>query len=346
MNVTLGVPRIQEVMNAVKTIKTPVIDACHENDRDEKAARGLKGMIDRVLLGQVARSIEKIQSAEACYIEIELNEDIIEQAEMGNTITLDSVRRSIAATKKLAVREDHISISNSRLQIMFPGMDPSAQTFVLEELMLKLPHVAVSGIEGVSRVIISPEKSSDGGTYFKLFIEGRGLLNVMTTTGIQWTTTTSNHICDVEKVLGIEAARTTIMREIENVYKSYSLSLDRRHLGLLADIMTLKGSIHGMNRHGLAKTSTSSLKLASFEVTGEHLFNAGFYQVQDAAEGASTSVILGGFTRFGSGMMDILVSRDLIPEPVLTPGPFLTPQNPSVLRDQIQAGTFNPLARK
>jgi DNA-directed RNA polymerase III subunit RPC1 len=64
----------------------------------------------------------------------------------------------------------------------------------------------------------------------------------MTTQGIKWAATTSNHIVDVENVLGIEAARTKIMKEIMNVYVSYSLALDKRHLALLADIMTMKGS--------------------------------------------------------------------------------------------------------
>jgi DNA-directed RNA polymerase III subunit RPC1 len=118
----------------------------------------------------------------------------------------------------------------------------------------------------------------------------------MTTQGIRGITRTSNHIVDVEKVLGIEAALATIIKKISVVYDSYSLALDRRHLGLSADIMMIKGSIHGINRHGLAKTSTSSLKL--------------------------------------------------VREPVLSPGRLLMPQNRSVLRDQIQARTFDPLARR
>jgi hypothetical protein len=56
-------------------------------------------------------------------------------------------------------------------------------------------------------------------------------------------------------------------------------------------------------------------------------------------------VILGSFARFGSGMMDVLIAKDLISEPVLNPGPFLTPQNSSVFRDQIQQGTFNPFMK-
>ena len=153
--------------------------------------------------------------------------------------------------------------------------------------------------------------------------------------------TRSNHVYDVEKVLGIEAARQVIVSEILAVYDNFSLSIDNRHLQLIADTMTMKGKTNGINRHGLAKTCSSSLKLASFEVTMEHLYNAGFHQVQDQANDISSSVILGSFAKIGSGMSDILIAKDLFKEPVLTPPiGFLTPQAPSEIREQINNGTY------
>jgi DNA-directed RNA polymerase III subunit RPC1 len=248
---------------------------------------------------------------------------------------------SIVGERKLHVKTDNIGIQgDDTLQISFRGSDKNVHSFVLQSLLLKLPNLAVSGLEGISRVLISTDSDKNGNKTYKLFVEGNALLNVMTSNGIDWKCTIANDIAEVERVLGIEAARSVLMSEINAVYQSYSLSLDRRHLALLGDVMTLKGRINGMNRHGLAKTSTSSLKLASFEVTMEHLFNAGFYHIEDDASGPSSSVILGSFSKIGSGMVDILVARDLITKPVLTPGPFLTPQNPSPLRALIESGNF------
>lgn len=339
MNVSMGVPRIQEVMNAIKTIKTPVIRAKLINDTEEMAARQVKGLIDRIELGKIAKRIEEIENASVCCIEIELDIKIIEEAGMKNVITCTSVRDAILKEKKIGIKQDNIGIVDSfTLQIGFRGMDPSSISFLVQQLMLRLPHIPVTGIPGVSRVLIPKDDQGK----FQMFVEGNALLDVMTTSGVDYRHTVSNHIMDVEKVLGIEAARSVIISEISEVYKNYSLSIDKRHLMLLADAMTSKGRVFGINRHGLAKTATSSLKLASFEVTMEHLFNAGFYQINDDAVGATESVILGSFAKMGSGMMDILIAEDMIDHPVLGPKKFLTPQAPSKLRDAIESNSFDP----
>jgi DNA-directed RNA polymerase III subunit RPC1 len=45
----------------------------------------------------------------------------------------------------------------------------------------------------------------------------------------------------MEKVLGIEAARATIMKEIHTTMEGHGLTIDPRHVSLLADIMTYRG---------------------------------------------------------------------------------------------------------
>lgn len=59
--------------------------------------------------------------------------------------------------------------------------------------------------------------------------------------------TTSNHVMEVEKVLGIEAARRTIINEIQYTMQSHGMSIDPRHVMLLGDVMTYKVSI--LNRY-------------------------------------------------------------------------------------------------
>ena len=58
--------------------------------------------------------------------------------------------------------------------------------------------------------------------------------------GVKWSHTTSNNTYEVEKTLGIEAARTTIINEIVNVMTNHGMSIDIRHVMLLADLMTFK----------------------------------------------------------------------------------------------------------
>lgn len=76
-----------------------------------------------------------------------------------------------------------------------------------------------------------------------MLVEGYGLRQVMNTPGVDGRFTRSNHIMEMEKVLGIEAARRTIASEIKFIMDSHSLIVDSRHMGVLADIMTYKGKL-------------------------------------------------------------------------------------------------------
>lgn len=73
-----------------------------------------------------------------------------------------------------------------------------------------------------------------------ILAEGYGLLKVMSIDGVDYANTRSNHIFENLKVLGIEAARATIIDEIVYTMKSHGMLIDIRHVMLLADLMTFK----------------------------------------------------------------------------------------------------------
>lgn len=60
--------------------------------------------------------------------------------------------------------------------------------------------------------------------------------------GVNGSLSTSNNTCEVEKTLGIEAARTTIIEEIVYTMVNHGMSIDIRHVMLLADLMTCRVS--------------------------------------------------------------------------------------------------------
>lgn len=124
--------------------------------------------------------------------------------------------------------------------------------------------------------------------------------------------TTSNHVMEVEKVLGIEAARRTVINEIQYTMSSHGMSIDPRHVMLLGDVMSykvriiligewyyplivnvLQGQVLGITRFGVAKMKDSVLMLASFEKTTDHLFDASAYGKNDSIAGVSESIIMG-----------------------------------------------------
>jgi DNA-directed RNA polymerase beta' subunit len=99
------------------------------------------------------------------------------------------------------------------------------------------------GIPTVHRAIINiKEKDDSRGKKGdkELIVEGNGLQQVMTTLGIVGEHTISNHIIEVEKVLGIEAARRTIINEIQYTMSQHGMYIDPRHIMLLGDVMSYK----------------------------------------------------------------------------------------------------------
>jgi DNA-directed RNA polymerase III subunit RPC1 len=138
----------------------------------------------------------------------------------------------------------------------------------------------------------------------KVMVEGYGLRYCMNTEGVDPYKTETNGVIETLQVLGIEAARSKIITEIQEVTKG--LSIDPRHMYLLADVMTYKGEVLGITRFGLAKMRDSVLQLASFEKTADHVFDAGAAGKVDRIEGVSESVIVGKTMGVGTGSVEVV----------------------------------------
>ena len=76
------------------------------------------------------------------------------------------------------------------------------------------------------------------------YVEGRGLREVMSTSGVRGTGVTSNDVMEICSTLGIEAARNRIIYEFQyTMGDSFGLKIDPRHMMLLADLMCFKGEV-------------------------------------------------------------------------------------------------------
>jgi len=192
---------------------------------------------------------------------------------------------------------------------VIPPADKSELHFKLHSLKNKLPAVVVKGINSVERAVINRTKV-DNKERYNLLVEGTGLQDVMGTEGINGGKTTSNHIMEVEKVIGIEAARRCIIEEIQYTMASHGMTIDLRHMMLLADLMTFKGEVLGITRYGIQKMKDSVLMLASFEKTADHLFNASVNGRDDKIEGVSECIIMGIPMQIGTGILKVMQRVD------------------------------------
>lgn len=116
MNVTLGVPRIKEIINATDKISTPIITAKLVNEESAISARIVKGRIEKTELGDVAEYIKEVYSPNGCYLSVKLDLQAISALKI--EVTTDTIKESIIKTSKLKIKEKHVSIvSHDKLHI-------------------------------------------------------------------------------------------------------------------------------------------------------------------------------------------------------------------------------------
>ncbi|KAJ1979778.1 DNA-directed RNA polymerase III subunit C1 (rpo31), partial [Dimargaris cristalligena] len=318
MNVTMGVPRLKEIMSASKNISTPIITCKLVDPKSETAARIIKGRLEQTKLGDITEFVEEVYTPGEAYLSIKISMRTIQLLHL--EASLVSIAHAIPRNSKLKLTDNNIQVAKpDRINVHPLCKDPSQTYYAIQTLKRALPSVIVIGIPSIRHAVISEDKNE-----YQILAEGAGLVEVMGVNGIIGLQTATNDVMELEKTLGIEAAAFMIIDQIETITKSYGITIDRRHLWLLADIMTFKGEVLGVNRFGLAKMKDSVLMLASFEKTTDHLFDAAVYGKQDAIVGVSECIIMGIPMPIGTGLFKLVQETDkqrVQPRPLLFDAP-------------------------
>ena len=344
VNITLGMPRITEIINNSKDISTPIIYAELLKDKDDISAKIIKGRIEKIKLNRICKYIKEVISPEGCYIKIKLDKEYIDSCHL--EISIQKIKEAILSNKKklnLKLGEKHIKIEDhdQNKLIIYPlETNKNYLYFSLKILMKNLPEIVVSGINTINRVVITENKrdkkkddnkkendnkkekftkkvnknekeDDDKEKYYNLTVEGKGLLDVFQTEGINYKKTKSNNIREISSVLGIEAARDSIINELNYTYGNHGLHIDKRHLGLVADLMTFKGTVYGFQRFDMIKMKDSVFLQSSFEKTKDILFEAATYGKSEKLLGVSESIIVGKTIPIGTGMFKLFMDKKM-----------------------------------
>lgn len=322
MSITQGVPRIKEIINASRVISTPVISCTLDSRYETVAGRVAKGLIEKTYLRDIIVFIEDVWSTTSAYLRLRINYETI--AKLGLRLTAHDIVSAMSKSKAIKslgavvhpighshirVEVNQISESTSKARSTKTSLKqrkPNELFGVINDLKRVLPDVVVKGYPECARAIVKKDDKPDksGREPVSVLVEGYGLKACMTTEGIDGVRTTCNNVMECKEVLGIEAARQTIIREISSVMGG--MDIDPRHMQLLADVMTYKGDVLGITRFGLAKMRDSVLQLASFEKTPDHLFNAAIGMKRDRIEGVSECIIMGQSMSVGTGAMKVV----------------------------------------
>jgi len=160
--------------------------------------------------------------------------------------------------------------------------------------------------EGIKKVHVQAEKG-------KVFLEFEGVnlksLHSIPEECAEHSRISTNDFLSVLNVYGVEAARTSIIKEVKGVFSHYGINVNDRHLSLIADYMSQGGGLRAFSRLGMTN-STSPLQQMSFETTMEFLTKACQDNISDTVMSPAGSLVVGAAPLVGTGMVDLLMDLD------------------------------------
>lgn len=363
-NVTLGVPRLKEILNVATNIKTPSMIVYQADEAgDQVSAKKLRSMVEHTNLRSVTQATEIYHDPDIQSTNIEQDADFVESYFIIPDDTHDSIElqsrwllRIILDRQKMLDKTLNVEEVAAKIKENYPKdlavifSDNNAEEMVIrirmikqndskyddddveEDIMLKrleahiLDTLTLRGVPGVEKAFLNKEtklittaegallasKSDEKCQEWYLDTTGTSLAAVLTIPGVDTTRTYTNHFMQIFEVFGIEATRSALMRELTQVLAFDGSYVNHRHLALLVDVMTSRGYLMAITRHGINRADTGALMRCSFEETVEILLEAAAVGELDDCRGISENVMLGQLAPMGTGEMEVMLDPKML----------------------------------
>ena len=314
IDVTQGLPRLIELVDARKEPDTPMMTVHLEEEyaTDRDRAHEVVWQIEatRILaLGNVSTNVADM------LVQVDLNEETLAE----RWPTVDSIDETVERVADTIADALGVETTTRGTLVEFGPSQPSYRELL--QLVEQLREIVFKGIDEVSRVVIRREEVEvDGGPEtreeFVLYTEGSAFGDVLTIEGVDASRSTCNNIHEIYRQLGVEAARETIINETMETLEEQGLDdVNVRHLMLVADIMTNRGTIESIGRHGISGSKESVLARAAFEVTVNHLLDAAVHGEVDDLDGVIENVIVGKPVAVGTGDVNLKMRAEQLATP-------------------------------
>ena len=291
INVTLGLPRLIEIVDARRVPSTPMMEV-----HIEPAYMG-----DVDIVRKVASKIEKTTFLDIADIETDI-------ANMKVVVHLDPVKLE---QKDITIQQIQEKLSKDRRlrglvtvedgQVVISSDEPSFKK--LQAIVQASRDAVIQGLDGIERAILRKQ-----GNEYVIYTAGSNLREVLNEDKVDKTRTTTNSIQEIYDVLGVEAARNSIINEASRTLEEQGLSVDIRHIMLVADLMTNDGDVKAIGRHGISGRKSSVLARAAFEITATHLLHAALTGEVDYLDGVAENIIVGQPVTLGTGAVNLIYS--------------------------------------
>jgi DNA-directed RNA polymerase II subunit RPB1 len=362
-NVTLGVPRIEEILSLSTNIKQPsdtiymkefeqhdleraktlismiehtrLIDIVHsasilfeKNSRDMKLIQSCMD-VDAILDGCTTQTDKQYSTDSKWVIRLVLDKEKM----FTKKITMDDINFIL---KQNYTREIECMYSDYnedelifRIQLLtkvnkknvFKDLDDiyrlkSMQEHILNNTILRgIKYIDKINFREIKNVVVKEHGNmvvkEDDKKMYVLDTVGSNLMDVLGLDYIDSTKTYSNDIREMFHVLGIEAARESILNEFKYVISaSGGSTINDHHLSLLCDRMTCNSKLIAISRHGINNDDIGPIAKASFEETPEMLLKAAMFAEFDTARGVSCNVMLGQPGLYGTNAFDVMTDID------------------------------------
>lgn len=308
VSVTQGLPRLLEIVDARRVPSTPSmnIPLAGLAAMDENVAKRIASEIEITTLEDIA-SVE----VDVTNLRIVIRPDLTKLSEKG--IEIDAIvdrLNKVKAVKGLVKKVD-IGEKSKKSAVREEGHDIIITPADLESPFKKIQAMydavkkaKIKGVDGIKRAVISRENGR-----WSIVTEGSNLKEVLNSGNDEYIDkdkVATNSILEIAEVLGIEAARNSLIGEAYKTLQGGGLDVDVRHIMLVADMMTNDGDVKAIGRHGISGKKVSVLSRAAFELTAPNLLEAAIQGEVDHLEGVTENIIVGQPITLGTGAVNII----------------------------------------
>lgn len=194
--------------------------------------------------------------------------------------------------------------------------DKIYQLKTFQDALMK--NIILRGIKGIKTVLarkVVDLVAKENNTYRKketwvLDAVGSNFMEILSLQNIDARRTISNDIQEINRVLGIEAARQALFNEL---YEAFDTTyINHHHISLLCDRMTCKSEMVSIFRHGINNDDIGPIAKASFEETPEMFLKAARHAELDEMRGVSANVMCGQEGYFGTSAFKVMLDMGQI----------------------------------
>lgn len=285
--VPTGLPRLIELVDARKEPKKPLMNIFlkEEYAKSEQKIREIAHEMESTALSSLAQIEEDFVQK---IIRISVDEKFMAEEH----IELEEIKKKVAKVAS-------VSEGGSKSILVIKPKTSSLRT--IRRVTNRLRDLHIKGIERISRTMILRDK--EGRPFIRT--SGSNLSAVLRHPAVVAEKTYTNDVREIERTLGIEAARQSLTNELKQVLDMQGLNVDIRHCMLLSDAMSMDGEIKSIGRHGLSGQKAGVLARAAFEETIKHLINAAVKAEEDHLIGVTENIIIGQTVPVGTGLVKL-----------------------------------------